>query len=455
MDIFVSFSSADEAVARWLQRELTGHGAKPWTFRQARIGESLPQGIRKALDQAHAVIALISKAYIDSRACQIEWEYARYQGKSLLPILIEISEETKQFVAELTWLAASTADERQLAMTRLREVLNLTSVSSYASDFRNIIVDPGVVDLQLRDLQRGSHLSRLGQKRMYVWPEGARSYIDLCANIQYEGPQRFGLFRETLQRWNLCDAFESFISFGPGDGITDAAILDHLLVARESFQYLPVDISLALLTHTIAWLPRRIPRIRPFLSVTPLHADFEDQLDGVLQKIASVPAPRPALLGLMGNTLGNLERGETDFLDKVGNWMRDGDRLLFEVATRRADVPAVNDVYSRIDHYPEPLRKLFATPVSKISDLSLHELTENFAKYFSVRMSTTMSNIPGGYTYTVSALVDGLHLDVASVTRYDSVAIGEYLERLGMYAVFHEVIPGKWADAAYFLVARK
>lgn len=454
MDIFISFAHADEAFARWLQRELTNHGVKSWTFRQARAGESLPHGIRGALEEAHAVVALISHSYLDSKACKSEWDYTRYYGKTLVPVMLEITDTTLGFAAELTWLAASTPDERRLAMAKLREVLNLTSVT-VGSDFRDIILDPGVVELQLRDLQLGSGLTRLGQKRMYVWPEGARSYIDLCASIQYEGPHRFALFSETLQRWELRDEFESFISFGPGDGITDAAIIDYLVDARESFHYLPVDISLALLTHTIGRLPQRLPRIRPILNVIPFHADFEDRLDEVLQKITSVRTSAPALLALMGNTLGNLERGETDFLSKVCAWMHDNDRLLFEIASRRPDVPAAADIYSRIQEYPEPLRKLFATPVSKVTELSLHELTENFTHYFEARLSTTMSNVPGGYTHTVAAVVNGMRLPVASVTRYDNSAIREYLGRLGMQIVSHETIPGKWADAAYFLVARK
>jgi hypothetical protein len=93
-DIFVSYSTADDAYAKWITSLLVSAGFSVFArFKDIRPGSNFVREMQLALDGAQRLIALISPDYEKSDHCQSEW--AAYYNKDpggakrlLIPLLI-------------------------------------------------------------------------------------------------------------------------------------------------------------------------------------------------------------------------------------------------------------------------------------------------------------------------------------------------------------------------------
>jgi TIR domain len=87
-DFFVSYAAADVAWARWIAWELEEAGYRTilqdWDFGP---GQNFIAAMQRASEQARAVAAVVSDAYLTSRFAQDEWTAAMREGK-LLPVRV-------------------------------------------------------------------------------------------------------------------------------------------------------------------------------------------------------------------------------------------------------------------------------------------------------------------------------------------------------------------------------
>lgn len=93
--IFISYSSKDKILARWISVDLTNVNHKVWLDEwQIRVGESIPKRIGQGLTECRFVVVLLSKHAVASRWVENEW-HAKYWEEieenriKVLPVLIE------------------------------------------------------------------------------------------------------------------------------------------------------------------------------------------------------------------------------------------------------------------------------------------------------------------------------------------------------------------------------
>ncbi len=93
--VFISYSSKDKQIARWLSVDLSKLGHRTWLDEwEIKVGESIPKKISKGLDDCDCVIVLLSSNSVKSGWVEREWE-SRYWDEvevgdiKVLPILVE------------------------------------------------------------------------------------------------------------------------------------------------------------------------------------------------------------------------------------------------------------------------------------------------------------------------------------------------------------------------------
>src|SRR5262245_61787363 len=96
MKVFISFQTADVAVAESLYERLSQAGASVYQFRRtARPGTSAWTTIIDLISDSDVFIALVSKSSLKSRAVNVEVEQAHYEHVNnarpsrLIPVLLE------------------------------------------------------------------------------------------------------------------------------------------------------------------------------------------------------------------------------------------------------------------------------------------------------------------------------------------------------------------------------
>src|SRR5260370_34560143 len=93
MKVFVSHSAEDQEVAKELATRLSRAGFEPWDPTEALFpGDNWASGIGKALQEANAMVVLISPDSMKSDWVRREVEFAlgsaRYKGR-LIPVVVK------------------------------------------------------------------------------------------------------------------------------------------------------------------------------------------------------------------------------------------------------------------------------------------------------------------------------------------------------------------------------
>ncbi len=87
---FISYAHADAAFATRLATALPGLGIDPWIDRDGiHGGARWSSSIQQALDDADALILVLTPAAMASSNVEDEWQYALDRGKPVLPVLLE------------------------------------------------------------------------------------------------------------------------------------------------------------------------------------------------------------------------------------------------------------------------------------------------------------------------------------------------------------------------------
>lgn len=111
---------------------------------------------------------------------------------------------------------------------------------------------------------------------------------------------------------------------GSGDGLKTQLLLDALHTIGAEFVYRPVDIS----ANSLKLLSNRLCNDRPWLKMSPIHADYMQELTATQLTDASSSGPRKVIM-FLGSNLGNYRHPEAlTFLQLIKGTMRKNDALL-------------------------------------------------------------------------------------------------------------------------------
>lgn len=143
-----------------------------------------------------------------------------------------------------------------------------------------------------------------------------------------------------VPRWNsICDGIGDgpvhYVSFGPGTGYKDNAILRSLRRTVGVRSYIPVDISAEMLRMAVHEPIRDLTIPRDL--IMPVQLDFVDRhnLRQLQVLLAGLTRDEPVLFSLLGNTLANVPEDAT-FLSMLAELVRPQDRFALEIATTGA-----------------------------------------------------------------------------------------------------------------------
>ncbi len=166
------------------------------------------------------------------------------------------------------------------------------------------------------------------QRSLYLGQSGYNAWKRVAEEFYDPNGQRLQNLRTVASKCNV----KTFVSFGPGDGVIDREIAE-VLRNRNSgcISYIPVDINEHLLKCSMNYISSNLNGANvPF----GLQTDFEERIPAFVKPhIDFIEAvERPILFGLIGNTLGNLDRFEQSFHADVKGLAKAGDTLLIEVA---------------------------------------------------------------------------------------------------------------------------
>lgn len=214
------------------------------------------------------------------------------------------------------------------------------------------------------------------QRALYCGTEGAKAWLayadDEFNNVQTSNDR--DLDREKTLAALDGVGWRSFISLGPGDARRDRDIYEKLQTPSSIVQYVPVDISEGLIHHAARTLGLNGALV-PF----GILGDFEDGQDFVFEHL-NHSVPRPWLIGLLGNTIGNLDVGAETFLRRIAVRMQAGDELLLDIATTQAQWSF--DPYHR--YFQSPIRRQF---IAQGLARQLGQKTEEILSQFESRVA--------------------------------------------------------------------
>jgi L-histidine Nalpha-methyltransferase len=111
----------------------------------------------------------------------------------------------------------------------------------------------------------------------------------------------------------------NIIELGPGDGYKTKIILGHLYNSKNSFQYIPIDISESVIEN----LKKDIIRLFPDIDIDPRSQDYFHALDEIHNH-----SDRKLIVFFLGSNIGNLTEEEAiAFLKEISDRLKSGDEL--------------------------------------------------------------------------------------------------------------------------------
>ncbi len=127
----------------------------------------------------------------------------------------------------------------------------------------------------------------------------------------------------------------TLVELGAGSAAKTRLILDAMHAAGSGRSYVPLDVSASFLADSAT----RLRAEYPWLSVTPVVADFTDRIP------LPTVLPRPLLMAFLGSTIGNFGKAEAvRLLRRARAALAAGDRLILG-ADLRKDVARLEAAY--------------------------------------------------------------------------------------------------------------
>ena len=133
MEVFVSYRSTERPLVEKLVRDIEQAGKfRVWYDQEVIGGQRWWDEIMQALEHADTVVLALSRAYLESEACQLEMDYARRLGKRILPVCIDPALDKGQLGAQL--VSRQIINYPQDGVERLRMALNAVQPGTAAAN---------------------------------------------------------------------------------------------------------------------------------------------------------------------------------------------------------------------------------------------------------------------------------------------------------------------------------
>jgi Histidine-specific methyltransferase, SAM-dependent len=313
----------------------------------------------------------------------------------------------------LTYLSASETKYSlpQKVVAHFNEIFSSTDI--VLMDGVSMIVDTDVVNSQI-----GSSLPKDWRERaMYFGTEGAKAWLGVLqedsANPRSSSPLITQLLIKSVEKIDV----RTYVSLGAGDGNTDSLLIQRMRKREPFLQYLPVDISDGLLQRSVYKLSEKVRVPLGILS------DFEDRLDFIVRQI-NRNSSGPRLYTMLGNTFGNLDKKEYNFLSNLHSLMNVGDYFLLDVTIKGPKWGEDKD--KRIEHisYQDGYRRFIANGVYRKYKNSADTTAKDFENLITFRIENKSSDVPK--TSAINSYFNTKNL-IGSLRRYDYVALSAFL----------------------------
>jgi TolB-like protein/Flp pilus assembly protein TadD len=130
--VFVSYASQDAAVANSIVENLEQHGLKCWIApRDVKPGAQFADAIVRAINEAKAVVLVMSGSAVDSAHVAREVERAASKRKPIIPFRIDaaaLNPELEYFLSNAQWIDVK-AQGMPAALSKLKEAVGQGSAS--------------------------------------------------------------------------------------------------------------------------------------------------------------------------------------------------------------------------------------------------------------------------------------------------------------------------------------
>jgi len=165
------------------------------------------------------------------------------------------------------------------------------------------------------------------QRSLYFGTEGARGWLAAVGDADY-----FPRHEKTKVRNAILSVIDglsigTLVSLGPGDAWIDRPMAGRLKLKNSWLRYVPVDISEGLLASAMMQLSSVIYVPLGILS------DFEERGQFIASQLDEATAG-PRLFSMLGNTFGNLDKYEVNFITELREWMGREDWFLLDVCAK-------------------------------------------------------------------------------------------------------------------------
>jgi len=253
------------------------------------------------------------------------------------------------------------------------------------------------------------------QRSLYFGTDGARGWLAAIRDPDYFPEQERGEVRTAILNLIAPLRIHTLVSLGPGNAWIDMPMVDVLKAKSPWLQYIPVDISDGLLQYAMS-------QVRGVAHVPiGILSDFEDRAPFIAKKLREY-AGFPRLFSILGNTFGNLDKGEHNFIANVRTWMGADDFLLVDACVKGPCWSPESGRRSSMDSYCEGERRWLATGVSRRTG----EAIDKVVREFSIRMSIRngKGDVPETYnkllfdTYSKNAIFTLRRYDVSFLTKW-------------------------------------
>jgi hypothetical protein len=299
-----------------------------------------------------------------------------------------------------------------------------------------VICHPDIASLQVSDKLPFDWLMRA----MYLGTEGARAWLNIAADPTSSDIERdliSGTIKEMLNA--SPSSFRTYVSLGPGDANLDKAVAVQLLRKEPTAQCIPVDLSDGLLWVAIRSLSERI-RVP-----IGLLADFEANFKFVTQRVREY-SKGPYLYGMFGNTFGNLDRVERDFIGQMRDYLAPEDELIMDVSVVKSGKATNGNLWKSPGK-----KRFFAHGAARLLGTSAEDVLENFRDIIKVKRTVTNNPIAHTQLLTVSAN----RRPFARVRRYHLGSLIEYFRTEGFETRAKQIPTDGLFDIGVVAIRRK
>lgn len=347
-------------------------------------------------------------------------------------------------LAGITYLTAATVDANL--------VTNLKQAQFFAADL-------GVKTCHVlhvsSDLERSTFRDEIPplwhSRAMYIGSRGALRWaaVETSAYAEDVKVAEVSQALRTMAKNAAITQSSCIISFGPGLGLLDKAILP-AFVGTIPAKYVPIDINdhLAMqAAHNVASHPNVYS---PFCIV----ADFETDMTVIGNVIKQETEPRRVWM-VLGGTFGNIETGEDVFLHSLKNYMDDADSAILDVSVKTPTYSPVLDPWMNVAAWSKQRRAFIASGVARRRPEPERELEAKLEQFITVRTVSHPAQVPESTTFEIACQVGSDRTAILYARRYDYDALSRHLVSVGFAVVDAKRVQVSdiW-DRALFLIKK-